>query len=730
MCLRALRRFLKVMTPGWKYPLVRQYNKSDCGPAALLSALQMLGGNAEFAQVRRLCGTTSIGSTMHDLLVAAEALGLDARGATGEFEDLVTEHMPCIAHVISETFHHHFLVLYRVRPASVIVGDPARGICTLTRDEFLAMWRSKVVLLLRPRAPVQWSPPHALFRWVFSYVKGNGPWLSQAVFLGLICTVLGLCAATSVQIVLDQLIPQRNLPALVPVAVVLALVVTLKACLAFFRQRFILIMGRSMAERLSTNFLDQLFHLPKEFFDGRRKGDITSRLGDAAKVQQAFVRVLAALFLDAFVLVGSLLVLAYLALPIFLCTLVMVPPFAFVISRNARAITERNHETLGAYAHVESGYIDALNGIDEILNKYAGFTVAQDGAKLFSRFQKSLLGLGFLQARLSFVAELWSGLLSFAILSFGAYLVIDGRMQLGQMMAAFSLSTLAFPSVIRLVDAGIAFNAAAIAMERLRDILQTEREVEGGRRHLGSVMEVAIKDGAFAWNRRSLLFSDVSLLLSRGVTTALWGPSGSGKSTLADIIIRKRPLQSGRLLVNDEPAEIFTLRAYRNRIGVVPQEPVLFHGTILENIYVGHPIMGCTALCRTLRDLGLEHFLDRFEGGSGAVIGEDGIRLSWGERQVIALLRALVREPDVLILDEALSGLDAGLEKRVSDFLGHYVKDHAVLLITHDPEKLAAADLVYVLRAGSLSPALEPREALSLVFSAPVMDQYGDVLRR
>ncbi len=730
MCVRAVWRLLKGINPRWKYPLVRQYNKSDCGPAALLSALQMLGGNAEFAQVRRLCGTTSAGSTMHDLLVAAEALGLDARGATGEFEDLATEHMPCIAHVISETFHHHFLVLYRVRPTSVIVGDPARGIYTLTREEFLAIWRSKVVLLLRSRAPVQCSQPQAVFRWIFSYVRGNGPWLSQAVFLGLICTVLGLCAATSVQIVLDRLIPQRNLPALIPVAVVLALVVTLKACLAFFRQRFILIMGRSMAERLSSSFLDQLFHLPKEFFDSRRKGDITSRLGDAARVQQAFVRVLAALFLDAFVLTGSLLVLAFLTLPIFLCTLVMVPPFAYVISRNARAITEGNHETLGAYAHVESGYIDALNGIDEILNKHAGFTFAQDGARLFSRFQENLLGLGFLQARLSLVAELWSGLLSFGILSFGAYLVIDGRMQLGQMMAAFSLSTLAFPSVIRLVDAGIAFNGAAIAMQRLRDILQAEREVESGRRHLGSVVEIAIRDGEFAWNRRSRLFSGVSLLLTRGVTTALWGPSGSGKSTLADIILRKRPLQSGRLLVNNEPAEAFTLRAYRDRVGVVPQEPVLYHGTILQNIYLGHPAVDGTAVCRILGDIGLDHFLDRFEGGSGAVIGEDGIRLSWGERQVIALLRALVREPDVLILDEAFSGLDAGLEKRITDYLRRYVKDHAVMLITHDPEKLASADLVYILRGGSTLTALEPREALSLIFAAPVSEQYGDVLRQ
>ncbi|HTX99893.1 MAG TPA: peptidase domain-containing ABC transporter [Bacteroidota bacterium] len=711
----ALARRLWRLIPGRRFPLVRQYEIADCGPAALLSALRALGGDAPFAHVRRLCGTDSSGSTMYDLLVAAQALGLNARGATGDYSALLKEHMPCIAHVITDGLLPHFVVLFRVRAKSVLVGDPGKGLLRISRDEFLAMWKSKVVLLLDPANPATMPPGESLSAWLASHMRGNGPWMTQTVFLGIMTTLLGLFSASSIQIVLDHLIPEKRLSAVVLASGLLGLVVASKAGLGYFRQKFITIAGRTIAERISSEFLNQIFHLPKEFFLRRRTGDITSRFGDAAKVQQALARVLSSAFLDVFVLAGSLALLAYYSTTMFWCTFAVIPVCLPLMLQTMRRVTDTNHEVLASYARVESGYIDALNGIDEILNKNCADHFSRTSGESFSRFQASVQGLGFLQAKLSFMAELCSGVLSFALLMFGSLLVIDGSLRIGQMMAAFSLSTFAFPSMLRLVEAGVVYNGAAIAIQRLRDICQTDREQGATGRSCPAAAGLEIRHGTFGWNRRTMLFDGVSFSLDRGTLTALWGPSGSGKSTLADILLRKIPLTSGTILVDGIAAEEFSLQSYREKIALVPQEPKIFHATILDNILLGSSGMPPVDLCGLVRNLGLDRFFERFPGGANAVPGENGLQLSWGERQIVALLRALVRKPEILIVDEGLTGLDAGLEEGVKNYLRRYSREHGVLLITHDRDTIAMADRVYVLSSGTMSTPLSRTDALARV---------------
>ncbi len=642
---------------------------------------------------------------MQDLALAAEALGLEAEGASGNYEALMKEPMPCIAHVVTEGFLQHFVVLYHVSRRTIVVGDPAKGVLTLSRRQFEEMWRSKVVLRIRSRSPMKSPEETSLASWIVDHMRGSSPWVVQTIFLGFVTTCLGLFAASSVQIVLDRLIPERRFTGIVTVALLLALIVTAKAVLGYVRQKFIVVAGRSIAERMAREFLQRLFRLPKEFFVRRRAGDITSRFGDAVKVQQAILRLLSAVFLDSFVLVGSLAILARLSIPLFLCTLCVIPLFVFLMLHHTRDISTRNHEVLGAYARVESAYIDALNGIDEILNKNGGEYFARSSMDRFSLFQRGLLDLGFVQARLSFIAELCANLLSFTLLATGSYLVASGSLKVGEMMAAFSLSAFAFPSVLRIVEASVQYNSASIAVQRMRDLVQSETERDAGHRAFVLPALLEIHDGTFSWNRGSTLLDGVSLALPRGTLTGLWGPSGSGKSTIAEIFMRKVPLTAGSLLVDGVPAEEFSLQWYRERIALVPQEPTVFHATLMENIVLGYSGVRTAELAGIVRSLQLEGFFDRFRDGPGTMVGEEGVQLSWGERQIVCLLRALVRNPDVLIVDEGLSGLDDGLADGVMGFLHGYARDHAVLMITHDRDVIAQADRAYMLSGGTVSPA-------------------------
>ena len=175
-----------------KFPLIRQYDQIDCGPAALLSVLKFYGGNASLVYIRELCETTQQGSTMLDLVIAGDKVGFKAYGAKGEYDDLIKEKMPCIAHVVLESGLNHFIVIYKINSKGVLIGDPGKGIYKLKKEKFLKILEKKYVILLQPKSRLYTSDHPGWIKWITKYLKKNESWVYQTVFLGSVYTVLGL----------------------------------------------------------------------------------------------------------------------------------------------------------------------------------------------------------------------------------------------------------------------------------------------------------------------------------------------------------------------------------------------------------------------------------------------------------------------------------------------------------------------------------------------------------
>ena len=189
-----------------RYPVVRQYDRVDCGPARLLAVLRFHGGDAGLAPVRSLAGTDASGTSLLGLYRAAETLGFDARGVTGDYDALRAVKLPCIAHVVVDG-GPHYMVVYEAGEHDLRVADPARGLVQLTRTEFERIWEQRAVLLLEPGAQLRSTPPPHWFPWVLHHCRGAQGWLVQSVFLGLVYTALGLVTAFVVQRLVDDFIP-------------------------------------------------------------------------------------------------------------------------------------------------------------------------------------------------------------------------------------------------------------------------------------------------------------------------------------------------------------------------------------------------------------------------------------------------------------------------------------------------------------------------------------------
>ena len=349
------------------------------------------------------------------------------------------------------------------------------------------------------------------------------------------------------------------------------------------------------------------------------------------------------------------------------------------------------------HALVESTYIDSIQGINAILS----FNVSDAFAKLnkifFGVFQDKIETLGLTKNKLSFAAEFSGTLFTVSMLTIGSLWVIRGKILLGQFMACYSLLANILPSIIAMVSAYISIQGAHIAARRLMDLLLVKQEENPGSQPFIMNQKLEIKNGTFAYPKGNLLFKGLNLTIEKGKWISLWGPSGSGKSTIVQIIERKYNLNDGGLFLDNQPVSIFDLRQYRKKIAVIPQNIKIFNGTLADNILTGREVSNENDILTKLNRFGLTGFLQIFKNGFYTLLGEEGRKLSGGETQLLGLARALYSEPDVLIIDEGFSSIDVEIEETIERVIREYLTSHAVLMITHDLDKILKSEFVYML---------------------------------
>ncbi len=695
-----------------KYPLCRQYDQKDCGPAALLSILKYYGGNSSLTYIRELCNTNLQGSSMFDIVSAAKLLGFNSIGAKGEYDDLLKEKMPCIVHVVVENKLNHFVVVYKIQENKVFIADPGKGKYWLSKEEFQKMWVSNAAILFKPEGEILNIKVPTWNKWLYAYLKKEISWIYQSLFLGTIYSLLGLATALFIQLLLDKYIPQKEYTKIIYSGGILVGLLFIKSVANYLRQRFLIILNKNINININSDFLEHLFKLPKSFFESRKIGDITARMNDAVRIQNAVLQIIGITIIDTFVIISSFLLLLYVAHFLALFFLILIPAYGLVLFLSMNRIKNEQNEVMKGYSLLESMYIDSLKGVDEILSYTSGNFYSMINKYLFGNFQKKVKILSLTQAKLSFFGDMFSSLIVVFLLMGGAVLVINGKFLIGGMMAAYSLVANIIPAVNRFVNTSIVLQETSIASTRLMDMILVNEECEKGDTEFRFKEKLSLKKVSFTWNNLDYLLINIDLDIKKGQLTSLWGKSGSGKSTLVKILHRKYNNYAGKLMVDEFDANKINITKYRQRVCVVPQSIKILNGTIAENILLGREIQDYAMLQTRIAELELIAFYQKFEYGLATIIGEDGRELSGGEQQIISLTRALLNKPDILIIDEGLSGIDVEYEKIIFDILRSYAKENAVLLITHNLHSIMKTDFVYILSNGIIEQQGKPQELI------------------
>ncbi len=714
--------------PFWeKYPVIKQYDQVDCGAACLLSILKFYKGNTSLVHLREMMNTSVNGSTMLDLVNSAKEIGFNAFGASGEYEDLMKEQLPCIAHVVIDNQLQHFVVVYKINTKEVLIGDPGKGLYKLNKNQFLEIWKSKAVVLLKPEKELLDEKTITWFNWIMQYIKKDNIWIIQSIFLGIIYTILGLLTSIFIQKLIDKYIPEKNTTWIYYTGIFLFLLLLIKASSGFIRDKFLVILNKRINNNITGDFFEHLFKLPKKFFDTRKRGDITARIHDAMRIQQAVLQIGGMTIVDLLIIIGSFSLLFNFSANMAFIALVVFPIYGILLFQSSKKLKLQQNDVMKGYAQVESAYIDTLGGYEDIKSFNSESFFSQFNKTFFGLFQNSIEKLGLTQAKLNLLSELSAVVITIGMLLFGSLWVVNGNLKLGEMMAAYSLAAGILPSINRLISANISLQSANIAAVRLMDMLLVDEEKSTSPLPFSLKENIQFINSAFSWNGRQFLFKEINIDIPIGRITSLWGPSGSGKSTLVQLLQRKYSLIQGQILVDGIDAKEIGLSDYRKSIGVLPQHIKIFNGTLADNIILGREIKDVQQLLTLIQETNLAEFLNRFENGLFTFLGENGRKLSGGEMQMLALIRALLFKPKLLIIDEGLSGVDFEIEEQIYESIKVYSKNNAVLLITHNLANLLKTDYLYVLKNENIAEHGYPNMLIQngSIFGNSVKKQYS-----
>ena len=692
----------------YKKVFVRQHGDFSCGLACLSTIIRYYGGDIKQEDLRSISGTTIQGTTLLGLYQAAEKVYLKPEGYSASIEDLKKLEHPTILHVIKNKNQQHFIVCFGCEKDKFIVADPAWGVLAMSADELEAIWQSKTLLLLKPtdKFVKTESDKRNKLRWFQSMLKDDYPLLITAFVLGTLISILGLTTAVFSQKLIDDLLPSKDFER-IGIGIALFFVLLLfRSGLEYLRNIFIARQGRDFNNRLVDKFFSKILFLTKSFFDSIKTGEIVARMNDSRRIQQTISYTVSSAMIDILILIISIIFLLVYSWKMALMALVCIPFYVLLVAGYNHRIVEKQREVMVTYALTESTFIDHIQGVDEIknANKQPVFKSMING--IYGLFQNSSYNLGVLGAKYGMLAQMISTTITVGIILSGIYFVLNDELKLGELMAIISISGLIISSTANLSIVNIRLQEAGVAFNRYYECIKAEAEPDEneGKQMIDKTGNVRLEINhlSFRFIGRKKLFDDVSLYVEKGEIAMLLGEVGSGKSTLVRILQRNYLSESGEILLNGQPISDLSLQTWRSHIGVVSQTVKVFNGTVGENICLGNLEAEKEVLVDFLREYGFEDFINNLPQGLYTLVGEDGINLSGGQQQLVALARALYRQPILLLLDEPTSSMDSKTETFVMDLIKRKAEQFATLLVTHRSHLAEYADRVYVFEGQSI----------------------------
>lgn len=657
------------------------------------------------------------GTSVYGVVEAAQKLGFSTKAVRASkkeeiFDDLPT---PLIAHVIIDNILLHFVVVHKITKKYILVADPAKGMIKYKPEEFFKIWSDVLIFLVPTTKFEKGDNTKGIYERFWGLIKVQKSLLLNIFIASILITILGIAGSFYYKFLIDDILPNTLRDNLHSLSMAMLTLLIFKILTEFFRKMLFLYMSQNIDIPLMLGYYNHVIKLPMNFFGTRKVGDIISRFNDGDKIRNAISSVTLTLMVDVLMAtVGGIILYIQNAKLFFIC-FVPIVLYIILVFGFKNKLKKVNRNVMENNANLTSYLVESLQGI-ETVKAFNGENLVQIKTEnKFLKFIKSCFNHGFIYNIQETLLNSVSGIFGICLLWLGGVLVLKGEITIGELISFNALLAYFIEPISRLINLQPQLQEAIVASDRLGEILDLEVEKTEYENMKPETLagNIKLKNLNFAYGLKDNVLNDISIDIRPREKIALVGESGSGKTTIAKLLMGFYKVNEGKITLNNYNIDDIDKEVLRNKISYISQESFFFSGTIKENLEFACDGVTYEKIIDVCKKAQIHDYIDSLPLRYETPLEEKGSNLSGGQRQRLSIARALIKEPEILIMDEATSNLDSITEKAIQKTLEECTQNVTTIIIAHRLSTIKKCNRIYVMDKGKIIEEGSHRDLLN-----------------
>ncbi|MCD8107569.1 MAG: peptidase domain-containing ABC transporter [Oscillospiraceae bacterium] len=724
---------------------VKQHDQRDCGAACLSMISAYYGLKQPLSKYRELTKTDRMGTNLYGLVDGANKIGLEAQASSGTPEDLFSGissgeiNFPFIAHIVSDGALLHYIVVFEIKNGILVVGDPAKGKMRIDIETFVNLWTGYIVTFNKTDEFKKGNTQKGSILKFFGLLNGQYKKLIGVLILSGIISAVGIMGAFVFELVIDdfalaegyyeeteeeseeeeeeehdhedegvimQLLEELEESVSVSsfhlIFIAVILLYLLQGFIQMMRGYLIASVSRKIDLKLILSYYCHIIDLPISSVSVRQTGEYISRFSDTGTIRTAISSATLTLVLDSIMVVAFGVILFMQSWKLAIVSLLIIVFYAATVLIYRKPLSNANRQVMEQDAVVQSYLKESIDGVETVKASCASEQVEEVATSKLRKLINLIFRNSVLSVSQEAIADTVELVGTMVILWLGFSMVLTDQTTIGELITFYVLVGYFTDPIKNLIELQPTIQTAFIAVDRLNDILDLQKEDEDeNSAPLGTVEKWEINNIDFRYGNRKLTLNDVSISISKGEKIAIIGESGSGKTTLAKLLLRFYDAEKGEILADGKQIQTISLSSLRQAIVYIDQNTFLFADTVKNNLLIGNQATD-EEIAEACKIAHADEFIENLPFGYDTPLDENGSNLSGGQCQRLAIARAILRKPQLLILDEATSNLDTITESGIKDTVFGLNEDLSCIIIAHRLSTIRNCDRIYVMDNGHI----------------------------
>lgn len=660
--------------------IVRQQDEKDCGVCSLLSIIRYYKGNVPLEQLRLDARTNNEGTTALNLVLASQKYGFDAVGMKVEnLNDI--KRLPAIAHLNLKKGYSHYVVIEKVTKDKIILMDPAKGKVVKFLWEFQKEW-SGVVLIFYPKQKIMVLKNDVTLFTIFKKVFISEKNLIKIIVLvSFLLTIFTIALGYYFQMFNSLYLNKYPINYLKVLVLVFAIFTCFKLFLTYYRSYLENHLNKNIDCLITSDFLKHLFNLPLNVITSRKSGEILSRVNELTSIKGLITEIFITYTLDFLIVVITTFLLIRISSKLFLILFLTTIFYLFVGIITKKSIFEKAYQNISIESEFNNTVLENIKMINSIKNLDAVDGTLNKIERKLTHYLYDTYKVNTILNKINIFKVSCYEIGFFLINTFGFYFVYKGIINMIDLITFNALLNLYFEPLKNIVDSIPKYSFMKASITKINDFLGVRAEILGEKTSTDGY-DISINNLNYSYNKYQNVLKSVNLNIKEGEFVLLQGASGSGKSTLCSILNKYITDYTGDILFGKMNYKDLSIKTIRENIVYVGQNENIFTGSIKENITFGNKVsdLNFDKICKICK---VDDVANKKTFSYESLIGSDEGNISGGEKQRIILARAVLKDFNVLILDEALSEVDIKLELEILKSIRDNYKDKTIIYISH-----------------------------------------------